>query len=431
MASGAYGVRAYTQSARPGGLLWTEYLYLIAIAVAAFIAVDPLRMNLSARPDIKHLALVLTLPAVALSLSGRLLSRPGRVPIVPRVLRLAWPFALLALFILAGSSYARWIEGLQNTFLTVGLSMSILFCAAAMTLASRAPEALLRAYFRVLLVAGLAMSAYLIFYFRVRQVYHNEIFLVIPLAVYCALAVKNTVLRAMGAVFFLAMAVLSAKNTSYLIALLVLLYLGYACWIPRLKRADPLNQIAGYYSMFVVLLLMAAVVFFLWSYREAYLPTGNVEYRSHAYTLAWQRFLESPIWGTLFSQQAVQKFTLYDIGIARNLLPTHSDIMDLLAHGGVIGLGLWLLGLFLIGRAAYRTLLAPRAFGHPWAAYAHALAALTFAGIITYSVNPILGHPGLAYLLWTNLGLLLGLALRVAGPPDQSLGNPANWRAGR
>lgn len=290
-----------------------------------------------------------------------------------------------------------------------------------MTLASRAPEALLRAYFRVLLVAGLAMSAYLIFYFRVRQVYHNEIFLVIPLAVYCSLAVKNTVLRAMGAVFFLAMAVLSAKNTSYLIALLVLLYLGYACWIPRLKRAVPLNQMAGCYSLFVVLLLMATVALFLWSYREAYLPTGNVEYRSHAYTLAWQRFLESPVWGTLFTQQAVQKFTLYDIGIARNLLPTHSDILDLLAHGGVIGLGLWLLGLLLIGRAAYHALLAPRAFGHPWAAYAHALAVLTLAGIITYTVNPILVSPGMAYLLWTNLGLLLGLTLRtnaLARPVD-------------
>jgi len=35
--------------------------------------------------------------------------------------------------------------------------------------------------------------------------------------------------------------------------------------------------------------------------------------------------------------------------------------------------------------------------------------------VLTYAFNPILLQPALAYLLWTNVGLLVGLSLRVGG----------------
>jgi len=37
------------------------------------------------------------------------------------------------------------------------------------------------------------------------------------------------------------------------------------------------------------------------------------------------------------------------------------------------------------------------------------------APVLTYAFNPILLQPALAYLLWTNVGLLVGLSLRVGG----------------
>lgn len=429
MASTAYGERARLKSAKRSGLVWSEYAYLTAIALAALIAVEPFGGELGTHPETKHLPLLLTLPVVALSLAGRRLLVPESGPIAARVLKAAWPFMLLAFLIVFGSAYARWVDGEQNTFLNIGLYMLLVFFAAAMVLQSQAPEALLRAHFRILLVAGLFMSAWLIFYFRATQIYHEQIFLIVPLAVYCALAPKNRLLVFFGAGFFLSMALFSAKNTAYLVALLVLLYLIVIVWFPRLRQTTPLHRVGGYYLVFVALLLIAGLFFFLLSNRETYLPSGNIDYRSYTYGLAWQKFLESPLWGTLFTAKAVEKFTLYSIGIAGNFLPTHSDIMDLLANGGLIGIGLWLLGLFMIGRAAYRSLLKP--FTHAGAAYAYSLIALSLTGIVVYAFNPILLHTGMAYLLWTNLGLLLGLALRVAGPPDQSLGNPAKWRAGR
>lgn len=429
MASTAYGERAYLKAAKRSGLVWSEYAYLTAIALAALIAVEPFGGELGTHPETKHLPLLLTLPVVALSLAGRRLRVPESGPIASRVLKAAWPFMLLAFLIVSGSAYARWVDGEQNTFLNIGLYMLLVFFAAAMVLQSQAPEALLRAHFRILLVAGLFMSAWLIFYFRTTQIYHEQIFLIVPLAVYCALAPKNRLLVFFGAAFFLSMALFSAKNTAYLVALLVLLYLIVIVWFPRLRQKTPLHRVGGYYLVFVALLLIAGLLFFLLSSRETYLPSGNINYRSYTYGLAWQQFLESPLWGTLFAAKAVEKFTLYSIGIAGNFLPTHSDIMDLLANGGLIGIGLWLLGLFFVGRAAYRSLLKPLA--QPWAAYAYSLIALSLAGIVVCAFNPILVHTGMAYLLWTNLGLLLGLALRFAGPAHQSPGNPAKWRAGR
>jgi hypothetical protein len=37
---------------------------------------------------------------------------------------------------------------------------------------------------------------------------------------------------------------------------------------------------------------------------------------------------------------------------------------------------------------------------------------MSFAGVFTYAFNPILLQPSISYLLWTNLGLLLGLSMR-------------------
>jgi O-antigen ligase len=154
------------------------------------------------------------------------------------------------------------------------------------------------------------------------------------------------------------------------------------------------------------------------------------------------RFIESPLWGTLFAAESVEKFSLYSIGIAGNVLPTHSDVMDLLAHGGILAVLLWAIGLGRIAWLAATTVLRARALDDPWAPYAHALAMMSLAGVITYAFNPILLKPSMAYLLWTNLGLLLGISLRAAAaktPPqtpvlvlsrlDPSSGNSRHVRA--
>lgn len=409
------------------GLMWSEYLYLISVAVAAFIMVDPLGLGLDKATETKHLALPLVFMALILNLSGRRLSQYSAPPILPRVVAEAWPLALLALIIIAGSMYARIEKGIPETLLNTGIYLTVLFAAASMVLASKTPEKLIRAYLGILLVAALAMAASLIVNFRVQQVYHVEIFAVIPMAVYCALVLKNPWLRFFGVIFFLSMAVFSIKNTGYLIALMTFLYLGYGFWLPRLRRADPLNRVSGYYVIFVIVLLIAVAAMFLLAYRDVYLPSGSADFRMWAYERAWNMFLDSPIWGTFFAESVVEKFTLYNIPVAGGILPTHSDVMDLLAHGGLLAIGLWLYGLFCIARASNRTLLTPSTYEHPWTPYAHTFAVLSLAGTIAYAVNPLLIHTGMAFILWTNAGLLLGLSLRpeAAHAPEAPLKRPS------
>jgi hypothetical protein len=394
-------------------LMWSEYIYLVGVGIAMFIVVDPFQWDLPNNKDVKYMGLALTLPAIVLSLVGHGLRERQRGSMLGQAVRGAWPLAVLALLIVMGSAYTRFMQGTRETVLAFGLSMLVLFFSAAMIVSTKAPDAMIRAYFRILIVGAIVMSLYLITFYGEEHVYHEEIFLIVPLAVYCVLALKNPLLRIAGTVFFLMMAVLSVKNTAYLTGLLVLLYLGYGFWLPRLLRKNPLSRFSGYYLIFVIFLLIAGAVLFLLTFRETYLPSGSVDFRLFYYERAWNRFLDSPIWGTMFTGSPVEKYPTHAIEAAGGILPTHSDVMDLLAFGGAIGIGLWLYGLLLVARAGNRTLLNPTTYEHRWAPYAHSLAVMSLAAIIAYSVNPILNQPALSYFVWSNLGVLLGLSLRA------------------
>lgn len=401
-------------------LVWSEYLYLFAAAIAAVMAIDPTESDvLKTAPALRHLALMVSILPFLLTLAGRKIQTPPwqKTTYTSQILGTAWPFLALAVMIMAGSLYARFFNHIQSTFLVGGLYILTAFSAAAMALQTDAPEALARNYFRILLAAAAVMSVYLIINFRVRQVYHEQIFLVIPLAALFFAQSERKIMRWVGCLFFLLMAYLSQKLTSYLIGAMTVGYLVLAFGYPRLESRPRLNRVTTiYWTCVLGMLMIVAMLGYLALRGDASdLPSGNLDYRLHTYGAAWERFTKSPMWGTLFVAEAVEKFTLYDIGIARNVLPTHSDVMDLLAHGGSIAIVLWALGLMRIAWVSFRNLLRPRLVSHPLAPYGHALALMSLAGVITYAFNPILLQPSMAYLLWTNLGLLLGLSLRAPG----------------
>lgn len=393
-------------------LSWAEHTLLLCAALAALTVVSRFVWPLEEFSYLKHLPFALTLPLFVITLLGRHLSAHRADASHRGVMSVAWPLAMLAAVIVIGSTYVRLIDGVQMSFLNMGLYMSLTLIGATIVTRSAAPMQLVRNFCRILFAAAFAMAVGLTFYFGRREVYHEEIFLIIPLGVYGFLVFRHAVARWGSLIFFLGVAFLSAKNTSYLVALMTATYLGMLIWIRGMASAAPLQRVWRYYVMFVVLLLAGCAIALLFAYRDVYLPSGNVGYRGHTYGLAWQRFLDSPVWGTGFAVASVEKFTLFTVGATRNVLPTHSDIMDLLANGGALGIALWAFGLLKIGRCAYRRLLAPRWLSHPWAPYGHTLAAISLAAIATYAFNPIMLQPGMSYLMWISLGFLLGLALR-------------------
>jgi hypothetical protein len=413
--TGARGVPGRTGA----GLLWTEYWFLLAVAVAAVVAVDPLEWRLGSDTIVKHLALAVALPAIILTFVGFGLRAPGRGSAGLALLGPAlWPLLLLATLVLGGSLHARFVQGIQETFLNVGLYMLLTCGAAAIGLRSEAPEALLRAYCRILLAAAAVMGAYLIANFGVRQVYHEQIFLVIPLAVLFYARRERGLVRWAGCGFFLAMAWLSQKYTSYLIGALTVVYIALVIAVPSVTPRPGARRTALVYWLFVLGGTAAALLAWFGSRGALDLPTGNVDYRMQTYGLAWERFLDSPLWGQLFAAEAVEKFTLYSIRGARNTLPSHSDVLDLLANGGILAMALWIYALARIARVVHTNLLGPQQLDRGWAPHAHTLAVMSAAGVVTYAFNPILLQPSMAFLLWTNLGMLVGLALRAADAPD-------------
>jgi len=207
------------------------------------------------------------------------------------------------------------------------------------------------------------------------------------------------------------MSVFSQKYTSYLTGVIIAGYMAVIIAYPRLATPSKLHRVTiGFW--FCVLAIMLAAVAYVALRGSADLPSGNLQYRLYTYAAAWDRFTGSLLWGNLFTGEAAAKFSLYSIGIARNILPTHSDILDLLANGGIIAGALWVLGLVKVARISWRRILCPRFLDDPRAPYAHALAAMSIAAVVAYSFNPILLQPAMAFLVWSNLGMLLGLSLR-------------------
>jgi O-antigen ligase len=397
-----------------GKLVWSEYLFLLATIAAAVGAASMPEWPVRTQPAFKHLPLFLVSLPFMLSLAGRSLDGPAERARVGSVIGGSWPFLALALFILGGSLLVRYVDGVHSTFLNVGLYMLMVVVGAMIVARSPAPVRLVQAHASLLMAAALAMSAVLISHGGRRDVYHEQIFLVIPMAVLAYLTLKQPLTRAIGVAYFLALTVFSAKNTSYMIALLIAGYAGLLMAGRNLSGAAPLRRICGAYFSVMVMVVVAAGLGYLMVHRDQYLPSGNVEYRAHTYAAAWHRFLESPWFGTGFRAESVEKFTLYSIGVARNRLPTHSDILDLLANGGVLAMGLWLIGHVRILRRAWRHVLATRFLNQPWAGAAHTMMAIVLCGILTYGFNPILLQPPMAYLLWISLGMLLGLSLAPA-----------------
>jgi O-antigen ligase len=401
-------------ASRRRGLLWSEHLYLIAAMVAAIVVVDPLEWQLATQTVVKHLALMIALAGIAATLIGRRLGSPlQRRRHVAGSLRAAWPMLTLALMIVGGSLYARLFHDIQSTFLNVGLYMLMMFGAAAMVMQSDRPEALLRDHFRILFVAAAIMGGLLILNYGVRQVYHEEIFLVIPIAALFFARTERGFLGWSGFAYFLSMAWFSHKYTSYFIGALTVAYLTLFVALPRMSAQPRLYRMTAAYWFFILAFFAAALGGYFAIQGSVDLPTGNPEYRLHTYAIAWERFTESPLWGTFFTAESVEKFTPYEIGVAGGRLPTHSDVLDLLANGGVLALLLWVFGLAAILRVAFRKLLHPEFVRDSWAPYGHTLAVLSFAGVFAYAFNPILLQPSMSYLLWANLGLLLGLSMRA------------------
>lgn len=399
---------------------FTGFLYAAFVFWLIWMLVDPFNVNFGTIRIprdfgvLKYFPLLLFgLGAFFFTLVGMGIFHPARLRQLIAETAGLWPIWMFALIMLGGSIYLRRVKGVDETFLPSAVAMISFFVAFVHIRFHPAPMRMLRVFFFSLLLAAAYMSAWLVYKrFTGGHAFHVEIYLIVPLAIYFFQALERRWLAWFLTLSLLAVGVLSHKNTGYLITLYTMAHIGVRLylrgkWNPR----DALPRMFLHYLLLVLILAAAAAVAYVLYNRETYLPSGNVEYRTSTYLMAWDKFLSSPYWGTMYADTPIIEFTLYYIGLADNKLPTHSDILDMLAHGGVLGFALFLVAITLPVRAGFKALRnLPDGAGSGARAAIHGLLGLVVAGIIAMTFNPLLLNHIMGSLFWLIQGLLFGLA---------------------
>jgi len=413
--------------ARAAPMSASDYLFLGAVVAALLIESDPLTADLEHLPVTRHLPLMLSLTALLLASVGSLLRPPSvrRAAHGWPVTQVAFPLALLAIWILCGSVYARLHDGIQDTFLNTGMYMMLTLGMARGVLLSDARERLCALCVRAIAVS----AAYMIVRMVIEHVwtggrYHELEYMVAPVAVYFALTPSiSPTWRPLLVLFFLIGSLSFLKNTAFIVVLITCAYLWWVDWRFRLREPRTLYRVVVIGAVAVGVALTAFFYFGNALSEDVSLPNGNPGYRVRAYDRAIGRFYESPAWGTLFAARSTAYFTAFvvDEPAADNQLPTHSDPLDHAANGGVIALGLLVWSYARVARLCGRSVLGRNRPGMArsethcaTAAAAHMFACMSISGIAVYTFNPIMLQPDKALLLWTNLGLLLGICLHRA-----------------
>lgn len=401
-------------------LLMSDYWVLCAFWLALFFVADPFGWRLEKQLLTKHLPLFLALAGLLVANVGRVLFPADRMAAPAarwRVLSAGLPLFLLGSWVLVGSWYTRNYNGIHNTFLGMGLYMLFGLLIARLVLISAARERIVRGF----LYGAIAVSAFMVLRmateFGARDVsYHELEALTIPLAVYFAMRpARSSGWQTLLLAFFLLGGLVYRKNTGYLVMMVTALYLWLVHWRHRF-RASPGFRRAAVAWLTVLLLGGATAVSYRAYIAGEWLPSGNPQYRLKTYETAWNNFRDSPVWGNGFTGSGTEKFKGFDINVARGVLPSHSDVLDIAANGGALAVLLWLWAYLRAGRLAWRNVLRHRQPDDLTAA-AHALACMNLTAIIVYAFNPIMLQPVKALLLWGQFGLLLGIALyRGANP---------------
>lgn len=398
----------------------TELFILFSTAIASVLLVDPFFAGgLTKAALAKGLVYALGFGTLSFHCLSRAVVSPARFGAALKEVAFAsWPLLMLSGFVLAGSTYARLADGVQESFLNFGLGMLFMPLFALAVRCADKPIAFMKGLAAIYVLMVLSTLAVLA---SGAHLFHESIFLVVPFGTYFVLAQCFSAWRMALGVALIGACLFSFKNTTFLLVLTSFAACSMV-WLVRLSKVE--NRLAVVVGAFVVVPLIVAAAagggYAWWQHREL-LPSGNVPYRQEMYGIAWRTFLESPVWGTAFSDASVVYFGLFQVAQSTQYLPTHSDLLDLLAHGGVIAGALWLLVAWRQWTIAWFTarVLAARKPSVDLVPYRWmgVLSLIQIGAVITYAINPVMINPVYAYWMWGCAGVLWALHRELTAPP--------------
>ena len=394
------------------GLRFTEVLLLAVLALAYLLSTSQPVFGVQLHLTIlNHFPAALLGPVLLVHLLGLMLTRAP--PPWSETFAAVWPLVLLALYALVGSAVAKWAFKERDTYLTFGVYVLLLplFVAAVPQQVHR-----LRGWVLVLIsiwvVASLAALAGEGARIKVKESLHEIEYIVTCGFFVLFYAVRHRGLKAIALMALLAAALINSKLTGYIIAVLALLHIVVGTGWRRL----PPQWRGAYGTGAVVFTLAVALTLTLlyFEYRQ-FLPSGNVDVRLKQYEAAMRQFIESPIWGSAYTAGSGEA---YRESFRVLNIPTHSDVLDVLKHGGLIGFALFCWGYWKIFALINRAVSATRSDGLQGAgadsllnAYFVGVRFFAFTALVTFSLNPLLLKGPFLIVIWGNLGLGVGMAL--------------------
>lgn len=395
--------KASARARSRGGLRFTEWLVIGALCVAYIESISmPLfgfQLNLGL---LNHFPLVLLLPVLLLHLAGVLFNR--HPPGWPRVFAACWPLFLAGAYALVGSMFAKWMFRVNDSYLAYGLYLMLLPFYIVLTADGERPRRWAAALLTIAIGASLAALAGEVARFGTKETLHEIEYLITAGFVMLFYAARHGTAKAAALLLMIAAALVNQKLTGYLCALVALFYIGgVAGW----RRLAP--QWRGFYSISGTLAMMAlaallALLYF--AFRE-YLPSGNVDVRLKQYEQAMLQFFDSPIWGNAYLSGSGE---LFRESFRALYIPTHSDILDMLKHGGLIGFSLFALGYWKLGVLIHRAIGVTHG-DHLVHAYLLGARYFQIAALLTFAFNPLLLKGPFLIVIWSTLGLATGMAL--------------------
>ena len=301
----------------------SDYWLLAGLWLAMFYVADPFGLRLDLIGVTKHLPLMLGIGGVILANIGAWIFPPREEAATRRkywqILSVALPLILLGAWIFFGSLFARKVEGINNTFINVGLYMLFTVFIARQTMLSPARASLVKAYLLGATIAGVFMVIRMLPLGWPRVNYHELEALIIPLAAYFALRPGNRHWKAFWTLFFIMGGLVFQKNTGFLVLGLTLLYIWVVEWRFRFRESAGFRFWTVLWTVVIIVAGIAAYGYLAYQ-RGEIMPSGNPQYRMVTYERAWLDFRDSPIWGTGFTEAAVKRFTGFDIQAARGIL---------------------------------------------------------------------------------------------------------------
>ncbi len=376
--------------------------YLVHGSFALGLALALARPILGWVPEsgaLKHLALMGFILSLSVHAIGMAAANDRRI-YTRGMGRALWPFLLLGLFATVGSLYARIALSQEDTFLTLGLYLLALPLFFLWGRDERNGTAVVKPLMVVWLLISLGAIVGSVVQRERENPLHESEFLVLPIFLYWYLVSRTRIGRAASVVMLIVASVLTGKITGYVIGLCALLtVVGMYVWQNTSTRHRSLILAL---SAIGILAAAGASVGAYFHFRD-HMPSGNARVRLHQYRIVYQEFLDSPIWGAAYAGPS--GVTFVEAGVPLNI-PTHSDVLDVLREGGVLGCCLWLTGVI----RSVKTLATRMARNREAQAYLAVMLFSLLATVFSYGFNPLLLKPPQAFVIWGMLGIALSVA---------------------